>query len=105
MTTPTVSGLGGSSHTHLEHSKPLAPGETLLTPTDTLLSFRPADFFQSSLSRGCVGVFRHSWCFACFILFVVTQLVCRPGRVIWLSEVAGSMPLDFQDSFGKLKVK
>lgn len=48
--TSAVSGLRGNvdlhTHTHAEHRKPLAPGEALLTPSDTLLPFRPAEELQ-----------------------------------------------------------
>lgn len=89
--------------------KPLAPGEALLTPSDTVLPYKPAEKLQilllSWLSGGCVDVFRHSWCFVCIGLFLVTQLVYSPGGVVWLSEVTGSLPSDFHSCFGKLQAE
>lgn len=78
---------------------------SLVNPSYTLLSFRPADPLLSWLSGGSIGVFWHSWCFVCTSLFFVMLLVCRPGGVVWLSGVAGSLPWDFQGCFGKRQVK
>lgn len=41
--------------THREHRKPQAPGEALLTPSDTLLSFKPAEELQILSCPGCQG--------------------------------------------------
>lgn len=55
--TLTVNALRGNVdlHTHTEHRKPLAPGEALLTPSDTLLPFRLAEELQIPSCPGSQG--------------------------------------------------